>query len=131
VSQQPREDPKPLRTQIDQFGKLLRSKAALSERHDILPFIEKRPNLAALIGSFVNEIGVVTDYALEYPIYGDFTADLVVGNRTRRRFCLIEFEDGQRDSIFKTPAANRRPSGAPASSTASPRSWTGSPTSTT
>jgi Domain of unknown function (DUF4263) len=96
-------DPKKCRTQIDEFGALLKSKPALSEKNDIQPFFKKRPQLSAFIGSYMRDIGPATDYAFEYPFYGDFAADLVVGDKAGRRFCVIEFEDGRKDSIFKAP----------------------------
>jgi hypothetical protein len=39
--------------------------------------------------------------AHEYPIYGHFQADLIVGDSSAHEFLLIEFEDGASDSIFK------------------------------
>jgi hypothetical protein len=96
-------DPKKCRAQIDQFGALLQSKIALSEKHDIQPFFKKRPQISAFIGSYMRDIGPATDYVFEYPFYGDFAADLVVGDRAVRRFCVIEFEDGRKNSIFKVP----------------------------
>jgi len=96
-------DPKKCRAQIDEFGTLLKSKTALSEKHDIQPFFKQRPQISAFIGSYMRDIGPASDYAFEYPFYGDFTADLVVGDKASRRFCVIEFEDGRKDSIFKVP----------------------------
>jgi hypothetical protein len=96
-------DPKKCRVQIDEFGALLKSKASLSEKDDIQPFFKKRPQISAFIGSYMRDIGPATDYAFEYPFYGDFAADLVVGDKVGRRFCVIEFEDGRKDSIFKVP----------------------------
>jgi Domain of unknown function (DUF4263) len=98
-------DPKKCRTQIAEFGVLLKSKASLSEKDDIQPFFKQRPQISALIGSYMRDIGPATDYAFEYPFYGDFAADLVVGDKSGRRFCVIEFEDGRNDSIFKVPKA--------------------------
>jgi hypothetical protein len=94
-------DPNVCRKQIDEFGTLLRSKPALSERDDVQPFFKKRTQLAAFIGSYMRDIGPATAY--EYPFYGDFAADLVVGDKTAKRFCVIEFEDGRKDSIFRAP----------------------------
>jgi hypothetical protein len=39
--------------------------------------------------------------AHEYPLYGDFKADLIVGDSSTRNYLLVEFEDGRPDSIFK------------------------------
>lgn len=96
-------DPKVCRTQIDEFRMLLKSKTSLSEKNDIQPFFKKRSQLSAFIGSYMRDTGPATDYAFEYPFYGDFATDLVVGDRAGRRFCVIEFEDGRKDSIFKVP----------------------------
>jgi hypothetical protein len=96
-------DPKTCRTQINEFGALLRSKAALSERLDVLPFFTKRPQISAFIGSYMRDTGPATEYAFEYPFYGDFAADLVIGDKAGRRFCVVEFEDGRKNSIFRVP----------------------------
>lgn len=40
-------------------------------------------------------------YQFEFAIKCLFRADLVVGNDKARQFVLVEFEDGQRDSLFK------------------------------
>jgi hypothetical protein len=96
-------DPKTCRLQIAELGQLLESKTSLSEKHDIRPFFTQRPQISAFIGSYMRDIGPATDYTFEYPFYGDFAADLVVGHKADRRFCVIEFEDGRKDSIFKAP----------------------------
>ena len=96
-------DPKKCREQIDEFGTLLKSKASLSEKDDIGPFFKKRPQVSALIGSYMRDIGPPTDYVFEYPFYGDFAADLIVGDKPGKRFCVIEFEDGRNNSIFSVP----------------------------
>ena len=101
-------DPKKCRVQIDEFGALLKSKAALSEKDDLQPFFKNRPQVSAFIGSYMRDIGPATDYAFEYPFYGDFAADLVVGDKSGRRFCVIEFEDGRtfsRDQSRRLPRA--------------------------
>jgi hypothetical protein len=96
-------DPKKCRAQIDEFGTLLKSKTSLSEKDDIQPFFKKRPQVAAFIGSYMRDIGPPTDYVFEYPFYGNFAADLIVGDKPGKRFCVIEFEDGRKDSIFVVP----------------------------
>lgn len=45
--------------------------------------------------------GSVADcLAFEFPIVGDFTADLVVGNRGPQAFLLVELEDARQNSVF-------------------------------
>jgi Domain of unknown function (DUF4263) len=39
--------------------------------------------------------------AFQFPFFGDFTADLLLGNKKAGEFCVVEFEDGREDSIFK------------------------------
>lgn len=94
-------DPKRCRVQIDEFAALLRSKGELSERQDIQPFFRARDQLSAFVGAYIRSLGPTTDFAYEYPIYGDFAADLVVGDRTCQRYCVVEFKDGRNDSIFR------------------------------
>lgn len=89
------------RRELNALRRLLRAKPHLSERHDVLPFFKARRQLAALIGTFVPAVGPATEIAYEYSFLGDFTADLVVGNRGRRRYLTVEFEDGGRTSLFK------------------------------
>lgn len=97
-----RSNPKKCRTRIAEFGDLLRSGPSLSERDDIQPFFKERPLLAAYIGAYARDVGPATQYAFEYPVSGDFAADLVIGDHVGRRYCVVEFEDGRPDSIFKT-----------------------------
>jgi hypothetical protein len=92
----------PLRCQreLNAFGRLLR-RPSLSERRDILPFFRKRRQLSAFIGTFIPDIGPAPLLAHEFPFFGDFSADLVLGSRESKRFCVIEFEDGRPSSIFR------------------------------
>jgi hypothetical protein len=39
--------------------------------------------------------------AFEFPIAGDFTADLAVRDKVHNALVFIEFEDAKRDSLFK------------------------------
>ena len=102
-------DPKQCRVEIDEFGVLLASKAELSEKYDIQPFFKSRLQLSAFIGSFMRNIGPATQICFEYGFFGDFAADIVLGDKAYRQFCVIEFEDGRLQSIFKpSPSGNTR-----------------------
>jgi len=92
-------DPTQCRRELAAFEVLLRSKK-LSERSDIQRFFKKHKQLTAFIGTFVPNIGPATLLAYEFPFMGDFTADIVLGNREKGVFCVIEFEDGKPESIF-------------------------------
>ncbi len=98
-------DPKKCRIQIDEFGAMLEAKAELSEQKDIQPFFKARPQISAFIGSYMRNMGPATQYCFEYKFFGDYAADLVLGDKAYRQFCVIEFEDGRLHSIFK-PSQN-------------------------
>lgn len=95
-------NPTKCKREINALGKLLRSKAELSERDDLLPFFKSRRQLSAFMGTFAADIGPASEIAYEYSFLGDFSADLVVGNRKNKQYLAIEFEEGRRNSIFKT-----------------------------
>lgn len=94
-------DPYVCRDQLGQFGALLASKQELAERGDLQPFFRDHQQLAALLGTFTPDLGPADLLAYEFPIYGDYAADIVVGNSHQGAYCLIELEDGGQDSVFK------------------------------
>ena len=100
-------DPQQCRIEIDEFGALLKNKTDLSEKSDVQPFFKAREQLSGFIGSYMRNIGPATEIGFEYQFYGDFAADLVVGVKAHRRFCVIEFEDGRTKSIFKSSQNNK------------------------
>ncbi len=55
---------------------------------------------AAFIGTFAPNLRPATRLGFEFPFMGDFSADIVLGNKEKGVFCVVEFEDGKRDSIF-------------------------------
>jgi hypothetical protein len=73
----------------------------MSERSDIQPFFRSHEQLSAFLGSYTTDIGPATEIVFEYPIFDNFAADLIVGNKSVGEFCFIEFEDGCGDSIFQ------------------------------
>lgn len=93
-------DPIACEGELNEFRQLLQERE-LSEYKDILPFFRKRLQLSALLGWLHPSIVNVGRIALEFGVVGDFRADLVVGDRIRGAYCLIEFEEGKADSIFK------------------------------
>jgi hypothetical protein len=97
-------DPARCRTELAAFKQLLDSKSDLAERADIQAFFKKRKQLAALIGVYSGDIGPADLLAFEFPFLGDFSADVVLGNRNKSTFCVVEFEDGKSNSIFRKVA---------------------------
>lgn len=96
-------DKESFKAQLRDFRILLSDNLELRERENIKPFFEERKQLSALIGSRCFPGFVKPDrIAFEYDLFGDFRCDLVVGNSTNRQYCFVEFEDGTKDSIFRS-----------------------------
>ncbi len=93
-------DPVQGRLDLDAFEQLLFQNAELSEREDILPFFRAHPHLALLLGTYNSNIITADRLAFELSLFGQFTADVVVGDWHRKRYCLVECEDGKSNSIF-------------------------------
>ncbi len=83
------------------LGSLLASKGDLTEAGDILPLFKASRHLSAFLGIFALNIGPATELAYEFPFFGDYRADLLVGSKSAAQFCVVEFEDGGSESIFK------------------------------
>ena len=79
----------------------------------MLPFFKTRNDLSLLISTYFPDIRNAEYLAHEFPISGDFRADLVVGDRTNGNFVLVEFEDGSPYSIFRKPGTKAHPDWAP------------------
>jgi hypothetical protein len=93
-------DLKKCRFELDEFEKLLLNNSELQESKDILPFFKDRLHLSAFIGSYVPNIVRFNQLKHEFSFFGDFRADLVVGDSVNNTYCFIEFEDATKDSIF-------------------------------
>jgi hypothetical protein len=91
------------RRDLAAFRKLLQSKTQLAERRDIQRFFKKRKQLSAFIGTSHPDIGPAPLLGYEFPFMGDFAADIVLGNKQKGAFCVVEFEDGKANSIFRKP----------------------------
>ncbi len=101
------------RSEWHEFADLLKSKVALSEQDDVLPFFKRRQNLSLLICNYFPKIKNADRFAHEYEIDGDFVADLVVGDSSKHHYLLVEFENGAKDSIFKKKRGKATPDWAP------------------
>lgn len=86
--------------EIQKF-KVLLQKDELRERDDILPFFKENKHLSAFLGVYHPEIINFDLIKHEFCLFGDFYADLVVGDSEKSSFCFIEFEDARKESIFK------------------------------
>jgi hypothetical protein len=92
--------------EVAQFKQLLdaHSHSALREREHILPFFRSHRQLAALIGVRNPDIVKPDRITFEFDIFGDYKADLVVGDSQNHQYCFVEFEDAAATSIFKKAA---------------------------
>jgi hypothetical protein len=92
--------------EVVQFKQLLdaHSHSTLREREHILPFFRGHRQLAALIGVRNPDIIKPDRIAFEFDIFGDYKADLVVGDSQAHQYCFVEFEDAAATSIFKKSA---------------------------
>lgn len=88
------------RRELDEFGAFLQQHATLSERDHVLPFFRQRSHLSVLLASYHPRLFAPDVFAHEYPIRGDFRADLIVGDSGRHHYLLVEFEDGRPDGLF-------------------------------
>jgi hypothetical protein len=96
-------DPAQFRSELDQLRDLLASKDELSERDDIQPLFKASPQLTAFIGTCIPDMGGPANrLAYEFPIFGDYAADILIGNVDRKVYCAIELEDARPTSIFKS-----------------------------
>jgi hypothetical protein len=90
-----RDDLVAFKSLLDEFDS-----GTLGERR-ILAFFREHQNLAALVGHVDRNIGRVDRLAYEFDLFGDYAADLVVGDSSKREYCFVEFEAAAPDSIFK------------------------------
>lgn len=98
-----------LEAELSAFGNLLASKTDLSEAGDIRPLFAANKQLAGFLGTYASDIGPATELAYEFPFFGDYRADLLVGSRAVGHFCVVEFEDGRPDSLFKKQPKRANP----------------------
>lgn len=100
-------NPTTARKQWGELSTLLGSKPKLDERSEILPFFSARQDLSLLISYYYPAIRKPNVIAHEFPLGGDFKADLVVGDSKTREYLLVEFEDASNSSIFSGKKAKR------------------------
>ena len=87
------------RDELQEFHSLLGSKAKLGER-EIQRFLKPKHQLTSLLGTFSTEIGPADRIGFEFPVFGDFVADVIVGRKERGAYLLIELEDALPNSLF-------------------------------
>jgi hypothetical protein len=102
-------EPATFRQELNAFARLLESKADIGERADIQPFFKANKHLTAYIGTLYLNIAVATEICFEFDLAGDFRADILLGSKKANQFCVVEFESGEQDAIFKKQPERRNP----------------------
>lgn len=97
------------RSEWNDYVTMLTGKQELSERNDVLPFFKKSHNLSLLICTYFPHITTPDCFAHEYQIDGDFVADLIVGDSVKKKYLLVEFENGTKEGVFKTSGKKATP----------------------
>jgi hypothetical protein len=92
-------DPSKCREELAEFSRLLDTNAELEERM-IVQFFRDRVQLSGSLGLINPNVQSVDRIAFEYPLFGDFVCDLVVGDSTSLSYCFIEFEETGPRSVF-------------------------------
>jgi hypothetical protein len=93
-------DPARCRKEVGELRTWLARRPLLDEARHIRPFFRKRRQLAAFIASYSPNVIRFDRLAFEYPLFGDFTCDLAVGDSVKRAYCFVEFEDAGPGSLF-------------------------------
>jgi Domain of unknown function (DUF4263) len=106
-------DPVICRFQLEEFKELLQQKKPLSEKNDILPFFRERTQLSAFLGSYHTNIERLNRIAFEFDVFGDFAADVAVGDFRKKSYCFIEFEDARLNSVFVSKTGKYCPDWSP------------------
>lgn len=101
------------RKEWGEFNDLLKSTSELNERIDVLPFFKNRYDLSILISFYFPLIMKSDRFAHEFEIYGDFVADLIIGDSANHRYLLVEFENGTPNSVFTHKKNKATPDWAP------------------
>ena len=92
--------------EVREFQSFLGSRTTLKERDEISPFFKARDHLSAFLEVYNYRTVKFDRIGHEYPRFGDFECDLVVGDWSRRSYVFVEFEDAAPESIFVKKARN-------------------------
>ena len=87
------------RVEVEELRTLLQLNTALKEAR-LVESLRARPHLSALIGRYNQAIARFDRIAWEYPLFGDFRCDLVIGDSITRAYTFVEVEDATSRSLF-------------------------------
>ena len=102
-------NPLTCREELRELADHLQENTVLHERRHVLPFFRERKHLSVFLGSYITYFSSFDRIAFEYDLFGDFKADLVVGDSQSGRYLLVEFEDANPKSIFESKKGKATP----------------------
>src|SRR5689334_13149847 len=70
----------------------------LKERKHVLSFFSDHRHVAAMVGHVAPNIANVDRIAYEFDFFGDYAADLALGDSRKHEYCFVEFENASHDS---------------------------------
>lgn len=92
-------DPVECKRQLSELQELLARDEELFESQTLKPFFQSRAQLCLFLGIHCG-IGIADRWATEFQIFGNFAADLVIGNFERKQYCAIELEEATENTVF-------------------------------
>jgi hypothetical protein len=78
-----RMDPRVGLEEVAELRRWLDQNPTLAEKGQILPFFRAHRHLAAFVGSYSRDVRRFDRIGFEYPLLGDFSCDLIVGDSAR------------------------------------------------
>ena len=92
---------------ISEFRMLLNTHSELEEIKHIQPFFKKHPVLIFLLAGLGRvRRSKVDEFEFEFDLWQDLICDIGIGDSTANKYCLIELEGAQKNSIFKNKPKN-------------------------
>lgn len=87
--------------ELAEFSNFLSENPELQERRQIIPFFKRKRHLSAFMGTLVTDLLCPNKIAYEYELFGDFRADLIVGDSEANVYVFVEFQAGTAHSLFR------------------------------
>jgi hypothetical protein len=79
---------------LKDFRFLSQNHLEIEENH-LTNFFQKRPHLLTFIGTYFIENRSLGLYAYEFPLFGSFSTDFVIGDDKSHSYLFVEFESGK------------------------------------
>ena len=89
-----------VKAELTELNAFLQANREFDEQKELAPFLRARTQLCARIGKLGRLIVEPDCLAQEYDMFGDFAADLVVGDSQEGAYTFVEFEDARPNSLF-------------------------------